>query len=403
MSVKFNRNDDNAKDDEFYLNPDYRDDLNGVEEDLRDHTGDFHPLPCIISGLNCTTDDDVDVDVSAGVAYDEDGYRIEVPTDQLGIVITLDGNPNWICARHKSEYSRYPSNRRAVLTGAIWNNRKGDGFEIVVRDSESWPQPGDVTLVKATYTGGVIVFDTTDRTSPDFGGQETTVPGKVTGVNVWQGEELRDAVDQINVLAVEDTFPVRAWLRITCNRLTGSVPIAYYEFVVTALDYQGTEYFMLVMTRRVADFDFWTGGQIYCFFPGLRAGAKFRVKVRAVNILGLKGAFSDSVDITMGWGTSGPLTMSSITIATYPQGVKVTWNHVTDAYGYELFLTESLTTPPDPDPNNKAHFRWRGMATEVILSAQPSYNVKVGARCYDKWGRYSSNFVIQSGTGGTPA
>lgn len=241
MSTKFNRNDSNAEDDQFYAE-DYKTDLNGVEEDLHTSLGDLHAMPCIISGLVLTVNagnDDL-FDVSAGVAYDEDGYRIEIPSNQLansGADIT-DEAENYICVRHKHSYD---TSRNAYKTGVLWDTRKFDDFEIVVKTEAQGIQAGDVCLGTSTGDGSSISVSTDNRTQPDFSGAaDTTPPMKVTSVAATTGDEpdsvYNAAANPIASQMIEDPTPARAWIKVVWNQVTDPSGISEYQVELIPLD-----------------------------------------------------------------------------------------------------------------------------------------------------------------------
>lgn len=252
MSTKFNRNDSNAADDQFYAD-DYKTDLNGVEEDLRTSLGDLHAMPCIISGLVLTvnTGDDSLFDVSAGIAYEEDGYRIEIPSDQSansGADIT-NGATNYICVRHK--YS-YDTNRNAYKTGVLWDTRKFDDFEIVVRTEAQGIQNGDVCLGTSTGNGSGISVSTENRTQPDFSGTaDTTPPMKVTGLILATGAEPSLVHGSVESQIVEDDLPVRAWIKVTWNEVTDPSGIKEYQVELVPLDDSNEELPVYLQTQTV--------------------------------------------------------------------------------------------------------------------------------------------------------
>lgn len=246
MSTKFNRNDSNAADDQFYAD-DYKTDLNGVEEDLRTSLGDLHAMPCIISGLVLTvnTGDDSLFDVSSGLAYDEDGYRIEIPSDQLANsgADTANGAINYICVRHKNSYD---TSRNAYKIGVSWNTRKFDDFEIVVRTEAQGVQAGDVCLGTSTGNGSGISVSTENRTQPDFSGAvDTAPPAKVTGVNLLTGDEptyiFNDPANPISSQVIDDFTPARAWIKVTFNEVTDPSGIREYQVELIPLYYEVSE------------------------------------------------------------------------------------------------------------------------------------------------------------------
>jgi predicted phage tail protein len=135
-------------------------------------------------------------------------------------------------------------------------------------------------------------------------------------------------------------------------------------------------------------------------FHNLQAGVKYRIRVRAVDGQGNKGSYSSPVDIIAGIGSdSQPSSaVTGLTVTSYPLGVQVAWNAQANARGYEVYVTESSGTPPDPDPSNKAQLYYRGNATSILVKSQSGYNVKVKVLWYNQYGRLSSGVASGSGT-----
>lgn len=247
MSTKFNRNDSNVSDDQFYAS-DYQEDLNGVEEDLRTVLTDLHAMPCIVSGLVLTvnTGDDTLFDISAGIGYDEDSYRVTLASDQLANsgADTTDGVINYICIRHK--YSTDTS-RNANKTGVLYNTRKYDDFEIVVRTEAQGIQAGDICVGTSTGQGGTSISVSTDnRTQPDFSGAtDTTAPAKVTGIVATTGPEpnliYNGTGKQIADELVADDLPSRAWIKVQWDSITDPSGIKQYEVEMIPLDSSDNE------------------------------------------------------------------------------------------------------------------------------------------------------------------
>jgi hypothetical protein len=133
-------------------------------------------------------------------------------------------------------------------------------------------------------------------------------------------------------------------------------------------------------------------------FHGLQAGVKYRVRVRAVDGQGNVGPYSNALDIIAGIGsTSRPSNaVTGLVVAGYQQAVRVSWNGVAAAKGYEVYVTEAAGTPPDPDPTNKAQLYYRGNATSILVKSTTGYNVKAKVLWYDEWGRTSSATAMGS-------
>jgi hypothetical protein len=244
MSTKFNRNDSNAADDQLYLD-DYRNDLNGVEEDHRTGIADLHAVPAIISGLSVTLNaNNTSVDVAAGVAYDKDAYRIEVASAELAIPVdtTLDAI-NYICIKHVYSYG---SSRTAYKTGVLFNATKYDDFQIDVKTEAEGPPStleaaGYVVLATTTGTGSSVSISIDDRTKPDYSGEEdTSPPAQVINVSASTGPEsslvYNAAGNPIADQMVEDDLPARAWIRVSFSPVSDPSGISRYEIEMVPLD-----------------------------------------------------------------------------------------------------------------------------------------------------------------------
>lgn len=133
-------------------------------------------------------------------------------------------------------------------------------------------------------------------------------------------------------------------------------------------------------------------------FHGLLPCVKYRLRVRAVDGEGNVGPYSNPVDIIAGLGsTSQPTSpVASLVVTDYPLGVKVTWNAMTGAKGYEVYSTKGAA-PGDPDPSNKQHLIYRGNSNELIIKAENDDTVKVKVLWYDQYGQKSTG--IASGQG----
>jgi len=143
-------------------------------------------------------------------------------------------------------------------------------------------------------------------------------------------------------------------------------------------------------------------------FHDLQPGVKYRVRVRALDGNGNVGAYSNPVDIIAGLGSSSQASsaVASLTVVGYPLGVKASWNVMTGAQGYEIYMTEG-SAPPDPDPSNKAQLVYRGNSNDVIVQATPGNTVKIKVLWYDQFGRMSTGVAAaeakaQNQDGGLP-
>lgn len=253
MSTKFNRNDSNAEDDQFFAD-DYKVDLNGVEEDLRNINVDLHAMPCIVSGLAVTVNagDDTKFDISAGIAYDNEAYGFEIPSAQSAIsgADIANGAINYICARHKYSYS---NSRNAYKTGVLYNSRKYDDWEIIVRTEAQGIQNDDVCLATSTGDGSAISVSTENRTEPDFGGAvDTTPPMKVTGVALTTGPESDLKHSSVASRMIDDNFPVKAWIKATWNEVTDPSGIREYQVELIPLNNSDAELPDYLQTQKVA-------------------------------------------------------------------------------------------------------------------------------------------------------
>ena len=252
MSTKFNRNDSSANDDEFYLG-DYQGDINGIEGDLRDHTKAFHEVPCIISGFIVTvnTSDDDLFDVTAGQAFDEDAKIIIQPDDLTAVegADIADGAINYICVRHKYSYS---DSRNAYRTGVLYNTRKYDDYEIVVRTEAGGIQTGDICIATATGNGTGISISTDDRCSPDFGGtSDTNPPMKVTGVSLETGAEQSLIHPSVSSQFHANNEVVKAYITVTFNEVSDPSGISEYQVEMVPLDNSDDEQVELLSSQTI--------------------------------------------------------------------------------------------------------------------------------------------------------
>jgi hypothetical protein len=253
MSTKFNRNDPNAPDDQLFAN-DFIADLNGVEGDQRQALIDLHAMPCIISGLAVTVNsvDDTLFDVAAGVAYDNEGYRMEIPSAETSVsgADTTNNAINYICVRHKYSYN---DGRAAYKTGVQYNSRRNDDWEIVVRTEAQGIQDDDVCLATSTGDGSAISVSTDNRTSPDFGGSaDTTPPMTVTGVTLTTGPESSLIHSSVSSQIISDFFPVKSWIKIVWNQVTDPSGIKEYQVELVPLDNSNNELPGYLTTQKVA-------------------------------------------------------------------------------------------------------------------------------------------------------
>lgn len=245
MSDKFNRNDANTADDQFYIG-DYQTDINGLEEDHRLGLGDFHQMPCIISGLAVTLDSDaLTLDISAGIAYDNSARRINMigSTGEISPDITLNAI-NYICLAHDDAYS---SPRNAYRTGLVYNALKSDFYQLVaVAESEGPPAAleaaGYVVLATTTGTGTSLTISSIDRTSPDFGGAEDVMaPPQVTGITLATGSEISLIYPVILGQFVPDDIPSGSFITVAWNQVSDPSGILRYEIEMVPLDGSNNE------------------------------------------------------------------------------------------------------------------------------------------------------------------
>ncbi len=106
-------------------------------------------------------------------------------------------------------------------------------------------------------------------------------PGKVAGVTVTGDQENPGSIDV-------------AWDAAT----PGAAPITdYIVFVENAAD--ETDYRTVTITTSGPNP---SPGELECSIGGLRSGATYDVKVRARNLIGERGPWSDAVQITLAGG-----------------------------------------------------------------------------------------------------
>jgi hypothetical protein len=252
MSTKFNRNDANAGEDKFYIG-DYKADLNGIEEDIREANKLLHQMPCIISGLVVTVNsgDDSLFDVSAGEAFDEDANIIDMPSAETAVdgADVTDDAINYICIRHK--YS-YDNGRAAYKTGTMYYSAIYDDYEIVVRTEAGGLQEGDVCLATSTGDGTGISVSTDNRTTPDFSGAaDTTPPMKVTGVKLATGPEPGLIHSSVSAQLIDDHYPVLSYIEVTFNEVNDPSGIKEYQVELIPLDNSDDEQPEYLMTQAI--------------------------------------------------------------------------------------------------------------------------------------------------------
>jgi len=147
VSSRFNRNDANVPNDRLFP-ADFQVDQNAQDEDIGRLVKDLGCLPCIGGGLDVTqkTTTPPVVTVSTGWAYDIDvdyGRRITVSSPQdVELPTDLYNVDRFIVIAHKFDTD---TPRNAHRTGASYDTRKKDSFEITVKTSLGI---GDICLAK---------------------------------------------------------------------------------------------------------------------------------------------------------------------------------------------------------------------------------------------------------------
>jgi len=162
MSTRFNRNDVNVPDDRLFAD-DFIADQNGQDADLLQLATDFGCLPCIGSGLEITSQSEVEhkVAASAGWAYDTDGRRITVGSSQDVVLTDTSGGNNYLVI---SWLAVTDTPRNAHRTGTSYQTRKHDSFQINVQASA--PAAGQICLANCKQTGtGTISIELAERIS----------------------------------------------------------------------------------------------------------------------------------------------------------------------------------------------------------------------------------------------
>ena len=253
MSTKFNRNDSNAGNDKFYIG-DYREDINAIENDIREMNKALHQMPCIISGLVVTVNSGNQTlfDVSGGMAFDNEAKFILLPpageTAVTGADITNEAI-NYVCIRHKSSYK---TNRPAYKTGYSYPTKIYDDYEIVVRTEAGGLQDGDVCLATTTGNGTGISVSTDNRTSPDYSGAaDTTPPMKVTGVTLTTGAEPALVHSSVSDQLIDDHYPVTCWIGVSFNQVTDPSGIREYQVEMIPLDNYDNELPEYLLTQSI--------------------------------------------------------------------------------------------------------------------------------------------------------
>jgi len=182
MNTRFNRNDDNVKDDRLFC-ADFQVDQNGQDADILQTAKDFGCLPCIGSGLGVTSlsEPDHKVQIAAGWAYDADGNRITISSAQEAVLDDTTGGNNYVILSHQFVLS---DNRNAHRTGVSYPTRKSSSFVITVQGTA--PGVDDVCLANCKQTGtGPITIDVAERLSREC---KLISQDKVPGV-IPEGEE----------------------------------------------------------------------------------------------------------------------------------------------------------------------------------------------------------------------
>jgi len=131
--------------------------------------------------------------------------------------------------------------------------------------------------------------------------------------------------------------------------------------------------------------------------PGLRAN----VYVRAIDGNGNKGDWSEPVEVTAGMTGRSQLEMSgSLTLAAAAQGVRVSWDSVSGAFGYIVFANVNNVNYPDVDTIDDIFYQ--GRSRNIVIPAENGDSLKVRVMCYDAIGWRSSDYIQGTETSGTP-
>ena len=382
MASKFNRNDSNAGDDRFYMD-DYRADLNGVEEELRERVRDFERLPAIGGGLTVTSPSNTSdyIEVSGGWAYDGEGRKVIVPSTQQVQLVDLGGGNNYIVLRYRTVYD---TPRKAFETGVEYNTRVHDGFELLCVPSY---EDGDVVLGNVRRESGENVIYTNERTLPVAKPQvvDTEPPPApvITGVETGL-EVVSDRAQTIDL-------PRTAWVRVSWAPVSDSSGIAAYE--VVWIPVEGDPITPLPVRRREAIVAYAESPVRNDFtFYGIPVGERGIVKVRAVDGAGNKGEYAVSEVITAG-GEGAP-TAPSISVETRKLGVEVIISGSVDAAGFEVYAD---VTDPGTD---KGKLVYRGPKRRVFIPAEIGQTVHVRVRAFNEAGLYSDEVLGSAVAGG---
>jgi hypothetical protein len=249
MSTKFNRGNINAADDQFY-HDDYKDDVDGLEEDLRTVTTDMNDCPCILSGLAVSINVNLtSVNVSAGVGYDNEGYRVNVAISETGFAVDTTLNAvNFVCISHVYTDS---DSRNAYKTGVLYNTRRSDDYVVSIKLEADGPadvleEAGYIVLAKTTGTGTTILLSTAERTTPDFSGnRDTDAPPQVIGLALTTGDEpsliYNGSGNPIMAQMISHGEIARAWIKVAWIPVSDISGIKEYEVEVIPLDSSDAE------------------------------------------------------------------------------------------------------------------------------------------------------------------
>lgn len=407
MSTKFNRDDANAVDDQMFLD-DYTTDMGGLETDIMDTRKDFH-APSIVYGLfvfnNAVPDqyvniaDDPITPTTGGIAYDEDGYRIDVSIAQANVLVdvTLDAI-NYVCVRYLSTESE---SRIAYKTGETWNGQLSGSFEVVVKTEAEGIETGDVCLATTTGTGAAVTLDTNDRQQPDYSeSTESLIIPKVTGLQGTTGAGST-LVDDFIEFEFDDT-PDRAYITLDWVSLFDDViGITGYEIsLIPYLTVGGEQESGINIAFLTYDNVPLVPTRNYYTFHNLEPGVIYRSRVRVIDVNGNKGTWSDYLDVTAGITGHTQLTMAGgLVLTSVAQGIRVQWGGVTDAKGYVLF-TQVGSYPGETDYELIVY---QGKGRDIVVPADTGVLVYVLVRAYDAVGWRSSDTLTGVQGSGTPA
>jgi hypothetical protein len=351
MSTKFNRNDAQAGNDNFY-HEDYKTDLNGVEQDNLATVVDFEALPCIIEGLEVSTPTypEATTPISAGKARDKDGKPIIVAeVDSVELLNTSGGN-NYIILAHK--YST-DTLRKAYSSGVEYDTRKYDDFELSVADTK---QAGDIILANIKKVGGVWLKYDSERTHPVYRptSGDITPPTDPSTLLLTTGIMGDTALPIYTNDFLKRVTPL-AWLKAAWNASSdsGSGLRGYEVFLIPLILINEVDTEQL--DKRQEQHVQYSASAIRTdvTFQNLTPGVKYRIKVRAVDMAGNVSGFA-ALDIIAGGPKQIPESctdaIENLAVSAQDQGIKIVFD-IKTAYQDKVAGTEVVWTDDDSEPD----------------------------------------------------